>query len=153
MRGANAEDGGVGPTKAVKEEEEEPLVTETLATRQEKACRKLARWRHVMEVPADGLAVDKVWEFVAAHVEDKRRKKACPLAGKAWRTLRTKGVAGHEASKAQETGGIPLYMPGHSGLRTKRGLIAGVKWSEKWVSTCPVPEQLGRGKDFMFDVM
>lgn len=40
-----------------------------------------------MELPRHGKDWQKLWNFVAAHVEDDGRKKMCPLAVKAWQLV------------------------------------------------------------------
>ena len=66
-------------------------------------------WRHAMELPCHGRDWEKLWNFVAAHVEDDSRKKLCPLAVKAWEMVhKSDKVAYRERTKE---GMFPSVMP------------------------------------------
>jgi hypothetical protein len=52
-----------------------------------KPKRRQRRWRYAMELPCHSGDMEKLWTFVAAHVEDDGRKKACSLAVKAWQRV------------------------------------------------------------------
>lgn len=106
--------------------------SETVLTKSEKPSKKLARWRHVMELPGNDGDADKLWNFVAAHVEDKWRKKPCPLAEKAWKQLTGKVMVGYKPGRV--VGGIPCAMPGRlASWRRQGGVNSVVDWSEKYV--------------------
>ena len=85
-----------------------------------------------MELPGNGGDADKLWNFVAAHVEDKWRKKPCPLAEKAWKQLTGKVMVGYKPGRV--VGGIPCAMPGRlASWRRQGGVDSVVDWSEKYV--------------------
>jgi len=107
--------------------------SETVLTRSQKAPKILGRWRHVMEVPEDrsGDCADKLWEFVAAHVEDKWRKKPCSLAQKVWKLLTQKAMVGYRARQEGEVDGIPVGMPGRLASWRRSGPKGEIHWSEK----------------------
>lgn len=119
----------------VKQEDEglSGVSSETVLTKSEKPSKKLARWRHVMEVPENGNDAEKLWSFVAAHVEDKWRKKPCFLAQKAWKLLTSKAMVGYKPRRGGETEGIPVAMPGRLASWRRRSIQSGVDWSEKYV--------------------
>jgi hypothetical protein len=85
------------------------------------------RWRHEMELPRSGKDVRKLWVFVAAHVEDSRQGKPCPLAVKAWkqvpRDMRT------EYKERTAAGLLPTSLPERMPERTYS--ISPVAWSSK----------------------
>ena len=119
----------------LKQEEEglSGVSSETVLTRSEKPSKRLARWRHVMEVPENGNDVEELWNFVAAHVEDKWRKKPCVLAQKAWKLLTGKVMVGYKPRRGGEMEGIPVAMPGRLASWRRRSTQNSVDWSEKWV--------------------
>jgi hypothetical protein len=71
--------------------------------------KRLRKWRHVMEVPSHGGDWQKLWNFVAAHVEDDSRKKACPLAVKAWQLVSQFDKVPYRERTDHET--FPSVMP------------------------------------------
>jgi hypothetical protein len=105
--------------------------SETVLTKKEKPSKMLGRWRHVMELPENGDDVERLWSFVAAHVEDKWRKKPCFLAQKAWKLLTGKVMVGYKARGSGETDGIPLAMPGRLASWRRPSKDDKVNWSEK----------------------
>ncbi len=84
-----------------------------------------------MELPENGDDVERLWSFVAAHVEDKWRKKPCFLAQKAWKLLTGKVMVGYKARGSGETDGIPLAMPGRLASWRRPSKDDKVNWSEK----------------------
>ena len=120
--------------REVKQEEESlsGVSSETVLTKSEKPSKRLARWRHVMEIPENGNDAEKLWIFVAAHVEDKWRKKPCFLAQKAWKLLTSKAMAGYTPRVGGETEGIPVAMPGRLASWRRRSTKDGFDWSEKY---------------------
>ena len=108
--------------------------SETILTKQEKPVKRLARWRHRMELPTesdDGMDAEELWNFVAAHVEDKWRKKPCLLAQKAWKVLTGQVMIGYKGREVREIDGIPVAMPGRLVSWIRQGAKGTVKWCEK----------------------
>jgi hypothetical protein len=95
----------------MKKEQDEGWIPTSAAEKFERPKKKLKRWRHVMELPlpCHGRDWQKLWLFVAAHVEDESRKKPCPLAVKAWQLVckREKVAYSERSDKAV----LPLVMP------------------------------------------
>ena len=86
-----------------------------------------------MELPGNDGDAEKLWNFVAAHVEDKWRKKPCPLAEKAWKQLTNKVMVGYKSRRVVEVGGIPRAMPGRlASWRRQGGTKRDADWSEKY---------------------
>lgn len=124
---------GEGMLGRQEEEVSSGASSETVLTKSEKPSKRLARWRHVMELPGNDGDAEKLWNFVAAHVEDKWRKKPCPLAEKAWKQLTGKVMVGYKSRRAVEVGGIPRAMPGRlASWRRQGGANVVVDWSEKY---------------------
>jgi len=71
--------------------------------------KRQTRWRHEMELPSNGSELVTLWRFVAAHVEDKTRSKACPLALKAWKQMPRHVRVARKDRTVQEP--LPLKMP------------------------------------------
>lgn len=114
------------------------MSSETVLTKSEKPVKRLARWRHVMELPEESNDADKLWGFVAAHVEDKWRRKPCFLAQKAWKLLAGKVMVGYKPRTGGEVGGIPVAMPGRlaswrrQGRKDNVNVNVNINWSEKY---------------------
>jgi hypothetical protein len=75
---------------SVKKEEDDEESSWKMSQRPKQTPKKrktLRRWRYAMELPCHGRDWEKLWNFVAAHVEDESRKKPCPLAVKAWQRV------------------------------------------------------------------
>lgn len=87
-----------------------------------------------MEFPDHGTDMQKLWNFVGAHVEDKGRKRPCPLARKAWTLLATRVMAGYlprRGKKREERLSLPDVMPGRWTSWADPDAGSGVKWTEK----------------------
>ncbi len=81
------------------------------------------RWRYVMEVPGHGADSWKMWEFVAAHVEDDSRKSTCLLAVKAWRRIYKAKKVPYRERNGEEM--FPLEMPLFDQMNIR---MVGKKW-------------------------
>jgi hypothetical protein len=88
--------------------------------------KRLTRWRQVMELPGSGSDAEKLWRFVAAHVEDGRRKKACPLAVKAWQEVCKQEKVGY--GERRDVDVLPSVMPLFR--RKKTGAVTA-NWTDK----------------------
>jgi hypothetical protein len=96
-----------GAMSSVKKEEDEESSWEKEMSRRPK--KRLRRWRYAMELPCHGKDWEKLWNFVAAHVEDDSRKKPCSLAVKAWqRVCKLEKVPYRERT---DEGILPSVMP------------------------------------------
>ena len=107
--------------------------SETVMTKSEKPVRRSARWRYSMELPEEGDddCADKLWDFIGAHAEDKRRKKPCVLATKVWKTLSQKVMGGYEPREGGEVDGIPVAMPGRLASWRRGGKRGQIRWTNK----------------------
>ena len=110
--------------------------SETVMTKSEKPVRRSARWRYQMELPEEGEddCAEKLWDFVGAHVEDKRREKACVLASKVWKTLSRKAMGGHQPRDGGEVLGIPVAMPGRLASWRRGGKQGQIRWTHKYAT-------------------
>lgn len=111
--------------------------SDTLFTKQPRPVKSIAKWKHQMETPFGGIDMEKLWIFVAAHVEDKRRQQACPFAEKVWHLLTTKVMQGYARSRGKGchsgkgSSRLPEAMPGNLASWTQPRPKGGVRWSEK----------------------
>jgi hypothetical protein len=80
-----------------------------------------------MELPNNGMDVSKLWVFVAAHVEDDKAGKPCPLAMKAWRQVPAYMRTDYKSRTA--AGLLPSSLPERGPERL--GSVGKVGWSSK----------------------